>query len=257
MVNYIRAMMEQPMRPWFLTRLAIYIVSIIIGINYDFASGFVFLLFAMTGYALGFISFVCGQDYDEEGGLIQIDKSTLLKRYEEFLNNEMVHSTDMGSNGDLDHATILLKTFIRHTHNVIKFYERNFGGRELDKKIMPYLKQFLEGGGELRVLIPDDDISDDTITYLKQLHECEKHNIVVKHAYKNDVTRFTRDWGEEPSFQFFDSTGMRYEYDAENYKSYYSFNIDVAPSQHSLFRRFEDMYNNATLIDINEYGESG
>lgn len=247
--------MEQPMRPWFLTRLAIYIVSIIIGINYDFASGFVFLLFAMVGYAFGFISFLYQQD---EGGTCTESKDDRcsLKRYEEFLNREMVNSTDMGSNGDLDHATILLKTFIRHTHNVIKFYERNFGGRELDKKIMPYLKQFLEGGGELRVLIPDDDISDDTITYLKQLHECEKHNIVVKHAYKNDVTRFTRDWGEEPSFQFFDSTGMRYEYDAENYKSFYSFNIDVAPYQHPLFRRFEDMYNNATLIDVNDYGES-
>lgn len=249
-------MMEQPMRPWFLTRLAIYIVSIIIWINYDFASGFAFLLFAMTGYAFGFIPFLYQQD---EGEICteSIDDRCSLKRYEEFLNKEMAYSTDIGSNKGLKHAAVLLKTFISHTHNVIRLYVRHFGGRELDKEIMPYLKKFLESGGELRVVIPDDDISDDTITYLKQLHECEKHNIVVKHAYRNDATRFARDWGEEPNFQFFDSTGMRYEYDTENYTSCYTFNIAVAPSQYSLFRRFEDMYNNATLIDINEYGESG
>ena len=254
MINYIRKMMKPHMCPWFLTRLAIYIVSIIIGVDYGVGYGFVFLLSAMTGYALCYILFLYEQS-DEKITETKDDRWQL-KRYEEFLNEEMLHSTDVGSNGDLDHATILLKTFIRHTHNVIKFYERNFGGRELDKKIMPYLKQFLEGGGELRVLIPDDDISDDTITYLTQLHECEKHNIVVKHAYNDDVTDLISGWGEEPSFQFFDSTGMRYEYDAENYRSYYCFNIDVAPSQHSLFRRFEEMYNNATLIDINEYGKS-
>ena len=88
MINYIRAMMKPPMRPWFLTRLAIYIVSIAIGVDYGVGYGLVFLLVALAGYA--FVYFFLLYERPDEKITETKDDIWQLKRYEEFLNRDMV-----------------------------------------------------------------------------------------------------------------------------------------------------------------------
>lgn len=150
----------------------------------------------------------------------------ILKDYREYLERLVKEkSTDIFTNGDVSHASILMSVLFDNTKNNILMFCNGLNPKLTKEE--PYnssFKNYIKNGGKLSLLIETSEYQDEDM--FKFLKEYESSNIQIKQIQGEDkMILFENLKSKHCNFSVFDDTMIRFEYDPENYAAFGSFNL--------------------------------